>query len=232
MTETPPRLRDAETFRRRMIEWYRENGDRGLPWRNTRDAWHILTAALLLRKTTVKQVLEVYEEFIKRFPNPKELAAAHIDEVKSVIRPLGIEHIRADLLKKLAEELVEKFGGSVPCDEKALKSLPGVGEYAASEVLLIACNTPRPLLDRNMIRVLERVFGAKSKKKRPHTDRELWELARSIVPDDPELAKEFNFAVLDFARKICTARAPKCGECPLANTCLHFHIHGKRGPAQ
>jgi len=211
-----------ENFKLRVIEWYKKYGDAHLPWRNTSDPWALLVAAFLLRKTTVAQVVRVYGEFLRRFPTPESLLEADRDAVEELIRPLGIERQRARHLKELAEHIVRRFGGKVPCDKEKLKELPGVGDYIASEVLLGACGKPEPLLDRNMIRVIERVFGVKSTKKRPHTDPNMWSFAKMLVPDNPEEAKAFNYGVLDFARKICTAKNPKCNECPIRDICHHY----------
>ncbi|BAA79857.2 A/G-specific adenine glycosylase [Aeropyrum pernix spindle-shaped virus 1] len=212
-----------EALRRRLIEWYRVYGDKDLPWRNTADPWAILVAAFLLRKTTARQVVRVYEEFLRRYPNPKALASAREDEVRELIRPLGIEHQRAKHLIELAKHIEARYGGRIPCSKEKLKELPGVGDYIASEVLLAACGSPEPLLDRNMIRILERVLGVKSAKKRPHTDPKMWSTARRIVPKDPDMAKEFNYGMLDLARKICTARKPLCTECPLNDICIYYN---------
>ena len=211
----------AEAFRKKLIEWYERHGDKSLPWRSTSDPWAVLVAALLLRKTTVAQVLRIFEDFLKKYPAPRALLSASEEEVRELIRPLGIEHQRARHLKELAEQIEEKFGGKIPLARKELKKLPGVGDYTASEVLLASCNQPEPLLDRNMIRVLERVLGVKSAKKRPHTDPMMWSFARTLVPDDPAEARAFNYGVLDFARKICTASKPLCGECAIKDLCEH-----------
>jgi len=220
----------AEEFSRRIVEWYEAYGDRDLPWRRAKDGWSVLVAALMLRKTTVKQVVRVYEEFMKRYPTPQSLLSASESEVKELIRPLGMEHERAKHLLELAKVLVQRFGGRVPCNEKELKELPGVGDYVASEVLLRACGRAEPLLDRNMVRVVERIFGVRSAKKRPHTDPAMWSFARLLVPEDPELAEKFNFGVLDFARKICTAEKPHCGTCPIKGLCSYFSRLGGRPP--
>ena len=135
---------------------------------------------------------------------------------------MGIEHQRAKDIIKVARTIAEKFGGKIPCSKDKLKLLPGVGNYIASEVLLCACGQPEPLLDRNMIRVIERVFGVKSRKKRPHTDGFMWSFARRLVPKDSALARKFNYGVLDFARKICTARNPKCETCPIKDICSFY----------
>ncbi|MEM2483026.1 MAG: hypothetical protein QXI35_08560 [Candidatus Nezhaarchaeales archaeon] len=217
----PADMEKAEIFRRKIAEWYLSHGDSNLPWRRTRNSWAVLVAAFLLRKTTVKQVAEVYEEFLRRYPSPRAVLQADADEIKALIKPLGIEHQRSQHLIELARRLVEKFEGAVPCSREELKELPGVGDYVASEVLLASCGRPEPLLDRNMIRVLERFFGLKSAKKRPHTDPALWSFARTLIPQDPEEAKSFSYGVLDFARKVCTARRPHCTACPLSEYCTY-----------
>lgn len=208
-------------FIRRIVKWYEEFGDKQLPWRNTKDPWLVLIATFLLRKTSVKQVAKVYEVFIRRFPTPCALLLASEDEVRELIRPLGIEHQRSKHLMELARQVQTKFGGKVPCSEDQLEKLPGVGRYTASEVLLVGCDKPEPLLDRNMIRVIERVFGVKPLRKRPHEDDTMWAFAKMLVPKDSEEARAFNYGVLDFARKVCRARSPRCRECPIADICKH-----------
>ena len=205
-----------------IIEWYRAHGDAHLPWRDTADPWKVLVAAFLLRKTTAKQVVRIYEQFLEKYPTPRALLAVSEKEVEDLIRPLGIEHQRARHLKELAKHIVEKFDGKIPCEKEKLLELPGVGEYIASEVVLVACGRPEPLLDRNMTRVIERVFGVKPSKKRPHEDRMWWDFARTLVPKDPHEAKLFNYGVLDFARKICTARKPRCHSCLLRGLCDYY----------
>lgn len=119
----------VEELRRRVIVWYEAHGDRDLPWRGTRSGWAMLIAAFLLRKTTARQAVRVYEEFLRKFPEPRALVSASVEEVRDIIRPLGIEHQRARHLVELAEILVRRFGGRVPCDRERLKELPGVGDY-------------------------------------------------------------------------------------------------------
>lgn len=208
-----------EEFRKRIIEWYEVNGDKHLPWRSAKSGWEVLVASFLLRKTTTLQVVRVYEELLKRYPNPEALLKAGEEEVRELIRPLGIEHQRSKHLMELAKELVRRFKGQVPCTKKSLTELPGVGDYIASEVLLVACGQPEPLLDRNMIRVIERVFRVRSSKSRPHTDKSLWRFAKALVPPSPEEAKKFNFGVLDLARKVCTSAGPKCSACVIRDLC-------------
>jgi len=189
----------------------------------------VLIAALFLKKTTINQVIRIYREFLRRFPTPHALLSASEEDVKKIIEPLGLHHQRSKHLIELARVLVDKFNGEVPCDKEKLRELPGVGEYIISEVLLRACRKPEPLLDRNMIRVVERIFGIKSAKKRPHTDPAMWSFARTIVPKDPDLAEKFNFGILDFARKICRARDPRCGICFMKDLCSYYAKSARGG---
>ena len=186
-------------------------------------------APLLLKRTTIRQVARIYEEFMRRFPTPHALLSAGEKDVKKIIKPLGLHNKRSKELIELARVLVDKFNGEVPCDKEKLRELPGVGEYIISEVLLRACRKPEPLLDRNMIRVVERIFSVKSAKKNPYKDPVLWSFAKMIVPKDPDLAEKFNFGILDFARKICRARDPRCGICFMKDLCLYYAKSARGG---
>ncbi|RLG90598.1 MAG: A/G-specific adenine glycosylase [Candidatus Hecatellales archaeon] len=208
-------------FVQRIVEWYRQYGRHDLPWRRTSSPWQVLLAAVLLRKTTAQQVASIYPQLIEKFPDPASMADADEEELKKIIQPLGIEHQRARLLKELAKKLVEQYGGKVPKNLDQLKTLPGVGDYTAREVLCLAYQQAQPLLDRNMIRILERALGIKSEKKRPHTDKTLWKKAEELTPKDPETAKAFNLGILDLANKICTPRKPNCPACPIKSICKY-----------
>ncbi len=223
--------RKAE-FARLVVEWYRKHGRHDLPWRRTRDPWQTLLACMLLRKTTSKQVAKVFPGIVARFPKPEALAQAPEDEIKRLIAPLGMEHKRAKLLKELAQQIVERFGGAIPSKLEELKSLPGVGDYSAREVLCVAFSKPEPMLDRNMLRIISRVFGLKLRERRPHEDKSVWEFAKSLVPQDADLAREFNYGVLDLANKVCTVRNPKCGECLVRHLCYYASSTGDLNNSQ
>jgi A/G-specific adenine glycosylase len=205
-------------FRDEIIKWYENFGAKELPWRNSRDPWSVLIAAFLLRKTTATQVAKVYRTFLEEFPSPKSVLHADVHTIERLLRPLGIHRQRARLLKELARHIEELHGGQIPSSKEELMALPGIGRYIASEVLLAVHGQPEPLLDRNMARVIARVFGVKLAK-RPHTDPELWAFAKSLLPESPDEARSFCYGVLDLARKICTAKNPNCSGCPLREIC-------------
>jgi len=207
---------NKETFSERLLTWFKDN-KRVFPWRERREPYAVLIAEVLLRKTDAPKVLAVYEGFLTRYPNFEEVASAPVKELIEVLKPLGLYRRRANELKGLAKSIVKEHKGRLPRSKKELIKLPGVGNYIANAVLCFAFNEDVPLLDSNIIRVLERVFSLKSFRARPRTDKELWEAAGKIIPKNQ--AKDFNLALLDFAAQICTARNPKCDLCFFESLC-------------
>jgi len=207
-----------EFFAKLLLEWWNKN-KRDFPWRHTKDPYSILTAEMLLRKTTAQQVERIYAKFLNKYPTPASLAEADEDELKKLLKPLGMEHRRAELFKKLGQTIKESYNNGIPKDTQKLLELPGVGRYAANAVLCFACSKDVPLLDANFIRIIKRIFGIKSQKPRARDDNKMWEFAESLIPQGK--CRCFNLAILDFAALICTARKPKCSECPVRSICIY-----------
>lgn len=216
-----PILQDkVDRFVNELLRWYEQNKRDYLFWRNTKNPYYILVSEMMLQKTTVKQVQNLVHKFIERFPTPKHLAEASIEEIKNIITPLGIEHRRAVRFKNWAGIINEKYSGQIPDSEKALTSLPGVGKYMANSVLCLAFNREVPLLDTNIIRILERVFDIKSRKARARTDKKYWDFVRRITP--PGKSRDVNLALLDYGALVCTAKKPKCLTCSVTDICTAY----------
>ncbi len=206
-------------FVKLLLEWWEEN-KRDFPWRHTEDPYEILIAEMLLRKTTARQVEKIYNDFLAKYPDPRTLAEADVNELKDILRPLGMEHKRAELFRKFGSVVKRIYNGEIPCKLQDLLKLPGVGMYAANAVLSFAHSKDAPLLDTNFIRVIQRIFGIKSEKSRARDDGKLWEFAQKLIP--PGMSKTFNLAVLDFAALVCRAKKPKCDVCPMKNICNYY----------
>jgi A/G-specific adenine glycosylase len=207
-----------EKFAELLLEWWGLNR-RDFPWRRTKDPYKILITEMLLRKTTARQVSEIFDKFFDKFPDAKILAEAQDEEIKGLIRSLGMEHKRAVLLKKLANELLKRHMGRVPANPEDLRRLPGVGPYAANAVLCFAYGKDAPLVDVNVIRVFQRVFGYKPQKRRAKDDTALWNFVAETIPLGR--ARDFNFAIIDFAHEVCTPKEPKCALCSLHIVCKY-----------
>lgn len=187
------------------------------PWRETSDPYKILVAEIFLRKTTRRQVKGIYTQFFMKYPNARALSKADINTIRNVIRPLGMEFMRATALKKIADIIIHKYNGKVPRSREKLLELPHVGPYIANAVMCFAYDKDHALLDTNIIRVINRVFSYKPAKKRPRDDNRMWEFVCTLMP--PGRARDFNLAILDFAASICLPRNPKCSSCLLAHIC-------------
>ena len=221
-------FRVRKRFRRILVDWSEKNR-RPYPWRGRNDSYEILISEILLRKTTRLQVSNVYERFIHEFPSPMALASATTKAIVDVIRPLGLENVRALSLSNLGEILVREFSSNIPSRKKDLLSLPGVGEYTANAVLCLAFNQKTALLDTNSIRVLCRVFSYEPEKKRARNDSKMWKFLEGIVPS--ESAREFNIGLLEFASEMCTSIDPKCERCPMILICDYGQRKSDSSPA-
>ena len=200
-----------------LLEWWKKN-KRHFPWRRRKNPYAVLIAEMLLRKTTAEQVEAIYSVFMKKYPTPRVLSELDENELRKLIRSLGMEYNRAKLFIKFGKVVVNDFKGRIPSSEKELLKLPGVGQYAVNAVLSFSHGRNAPMVDTNFIRVIERVFDFKSSKPRARNDKEIWELAGDLIPDGK--SREFNLAVLDFAAGVCKHRNPECSACPLIQTCF------------
>jgi len=205
-------------FASKLINWHKsQNID--FPWRRTNNAFHVLIAELLLKKTTRNQVNKIYNEIISEFSDPELLAEAKLITLQSKIDHLGMQKKRAKTLIKTANYIINEYQGNIPNTPDELMKLPGVGRYTANAVLCLTYNKTLPLVDTNVVRLIERVFLIKSDRARPRDDPKIWEFVNELLPK--RKARYFNLAIIDFANKICLARKPKCKICPINYLCKY-----------
>jgi A/G-specific adenine glycosylase len=112
---------------------------------------------------------------------------------------------------------MSKTNGRFPEERRDIEALPGIGQYIANAVLLFCHDMPQPLLDVNMARVLERVFGPRQLADIRY-DPYLQKLSEKVIKC--ETADELNWAILDLAATICLPRRPRCNDCPLVSMCM------------
>jgi len=205
-----------EDFARKIVEWYMDKGRTNLPWRSAKNPYEILVTELMLQKThAVQQVLPVYTEFFKNYPNIETLSRADVAEIKKVIESLGLQNVRSRRLKELASVVCKRFDGKIPQRRDDLMSLPGVGEYVANAVLCIAFNKPEPMVDANFGRVLGRVFYGKEEY--PPSRNRTWKIARDLLPKTE--FKEFNLGIIDLGAIVCRPKSPRHEICPVSEEC-------------
>jgi A/G-specific adenine glycosylase len=209
---------ERQWFRRRLLAWYGRHG-RQLPWRETRDPYRVLVSEIMLQQTQVDRVLPKYLEWLDRYPTLAALAAAPEPDVVRTWYPLGY-NIRPRRLHAIARESVARFDGALPGDEETLRSFKGIGPYTAGAVMSFAFGKRAAILDTNVARVLYRVFVARGNPKSHAMTRRLWELSRTVLPH--KHVYDFNQALMDFGATMCSARAPRCGECPMTARCRAY----------
>ena len=192
---------------------------REFPWRNTDNPWHVLIAEILLLQTDATKASVVYPRFIELFPEPCSLLKADRQVLEDLLKPLGLYRQRADRFIKLAEYVRDRHGCSIPCSYEELKAMPGVGDYIAAAVCILACGCSAPILDTNIARVLSRAILGKDTPKKYMYDKTLWGLSSMV-----KWRREPLLAVVDFAAQVCTARKPRCEECPIRGHCTYFNL--------
>jgi len=201
--------------REALVAWF-DREARDLPWRNTRDPYHVWLSEVILQQTRVDQGLPYYARFLQAFPTVEALAAAPEDAVMKQWEGLGY-YTRARNLHKAAKAVVEQYGGKLPNTAELLQLLPGVGKYTAGAIASIAFAERAPVVDGNVKRVLARLYDIETAVEETETDRELWRMAAALVP--PRRPGDFNQGMMELGARICTPKNPDCGGCPVAAYC-------------
>lgn len=198
----------------RILAWFDSEGRHGLPWRDPdTSAFEVLVAEFMLQRTSVEQVLQVYPEFVERYPAPDAVTEADEGDLMKEVRPLGLTK-RVEYLKRTSERLVEEYDGRVPGERSDLLELHGVGEYTARSVLAHAHGEDVPAVDTNVARVLSRLHDLNAEA----NDHQGW--AEQFVPDGR--GSDFTHALIDFGAEVCTAIDPNCADCPVRDACEYY----------
>ena len=198
-------------------DWFRESG-RDLPWRRPGfTAWGTLVSEVMLQQTPVARVIPRLEEWLERWPTPAALAASPSGDAVRAWNRLGYPR-RALNLHAAAVAITDRHGGIVPSDVSELLALPGIGDYTARAVAVFAYGLRHPVVDTNVRRVLARAVDGQAEPGPPSTRRDLAAMEAQL-PEALEDARLANAAIMELGAIVCTARAPRCDACPIADLC-------------
>ena len=224
-TERPPAERTSlprpltlpwkQQLRRRALAWYTGHG-RDLPWRKTRDPYHVWISEIMLQQTQVATVESYFLQFVAALPTVHDLAMANEEEVLRLWEGLGY-YRRARQMHAAACSIVQEYGGRFPEDAATLRQLPGIGRYTAGAISSIAMGLREPILETNTIRLLSRLVGYREDPTKAAGQRVLWQTAEEILPRSR--VADFNQALMELGSLVCTPAAPDCGGCPVARLC-------------
>lgn len=198
----------AGRIARRLAEVY-PDADCELDYRSP---WQLLVATILSAQCTDKMVNQVTPALFEEFPDAESLARASATRLEALIRRTGFFKQKAKALKACAAEIAGRHRGHVPADLDELVRLPGVGRKTASVVIGTAFGQPAVFVDTHVNR-LSRRLGLT----RAETAERIEPEIRALLP--PASWTKFCHRLIHHGRRVCTARAPACGECPLLDLC-------------
>ena len=218
--ERPSESPESARVGRLLLKWFSRHARR-FPWRS-RDSgrvagYAVWVSEVMLQQTRTSTVVPYFRRWMREFPSLRSLAAAPTERVLAAWEGLGYYH-RAHQIHRTARLLMRRSAGRLPHTADELRALPGIGPYTAAAIASIAYRQDEIALDGNLRRVLSRYFDVRPSTSEKARDSILIQKGNSLLPRGR--AGDFNQALMDLGAQICTPRAPRCTECPLARSCL------------
>lgn len=200
---------------RSITEWFSANMEVAETELNYDTPFHLLIAVILSAQCTDKRVNIHTPAIFKRFPEPKDLASASIDEVYELIKSISFPNNKAKNLIGMASKLVSDFGSEVPSEPSQLETLPGVGRKTANVIASVIYDKPVIAVDTHVFRVSRRI-GLSDGSTVEAVERDLTE------GFEPSLRPKAHHWLILHGRYTCTARKPKCENCGLQDLCADY----------
>jgi len=178
-----------------------------------RSPWELLVATILSAQCTDVRVNMVTPELFRRFPTPKAMAAASIEELEELIRSTGFYHNKAKSIKGAATKLIAEFKGKVPETLAELITIPGAARKTANVVLGVCFGKAEGVVvDTHVFRIARRLALAKG-----DTPQKVEQELMKILPQERWIS--FSHQIIHHGRAVCEARKPKCDQCNLEQLC-------------
>lgn len=180
------------------------------------EPWRLMVMGRLSAQCTDARVNIVCRELFTRFPTPRALADGDLSQIEEIVRPCGLYRVKAQSIRDACRMLVEDYGGTVPDTMEELLTLPGVGRKVANLLLGDLYGKGGTVADTHCIRICGR-FGMYSESEKDPVKVERF--MDALLP--PELRCDFCHRIVQFGRDVCSARSPRCAECPVRELCAH-----------
>ncbi|MDU2587909.1 MAG: A/G-specific adenine glycosylase [Streptococcus sp.] len=199
------------SFRQKLLAWYDEN-KRDLPWRRSKDPYHIWVSEIMLQQTRVDTVIPYYERFLDWFPTVESLSNAPEERLLKAWEGLGY-YSRVRNMQTAARQIMSDFQGEFPSTYEGISSLKGIGPYTAGAISSIAFNLSQPAVDGNVMRVLARLFEVNHDIGNP-SNRKIFQAMMEVLID-PDRPGDFNQALMDLGSDIEAPVNPRPEESPV-----------------
>ena len=199
------------SFRQKLLTWYDAN-KRDLPWRRSKNPYHIWVSEIMLQQTRVDTVIPYYERFLDWFPTVESLANAAEERLLKAWEGLGY-YSRVRNMQTAAQQIMSEFEGKFPSTYEGISSLKGIGPYTAGAISSIAFNLPQPAVDGNVMRVLARLFEVNHDIGNP-SNRKIFQAMMEVLID-PDRPGDFNQALMDLGSDIEAPVNPRPEESPV-----------------
>lgn len=184
-------------------------------------SFELLIAVILSAQCTDDRVNKTTPSIFCKYSTPEDFANMDIHELESLIHPCGFYKTKAKNIKAMAKKLLDNFDGKVPENMEDLMSLPGVGRKTANVMMLEAFNKPQGIAVDTHAKRISNKIGLSSQA-------EPEKIEQDLLKQIPlQYYKDINHIFIWHGRNICTARSPKCQDCPIRSYCKEFHLHQK-----
>ena len=205
-----------------VIGWFKVNRPVAETELHYKTPFELLVAVCLSAQCTDKRVNIVTRSLFEVLPNVEAMAATSVENIYEQIKSVSYPNNKARNLHKMANQLLENFGGEVPSTVEELQTLAGVGRKTANVVASVVFHQPAMAVDTHVFRVSARIGLTRNAKTPLETEKQL-------VKHIPEelIAKAHHWLILH-GRYVCVARKPKCGECGLTPWCAYYQKNLKK----
>jgi len=181
------------------------------------DPWRLLVMGRLSAQCTDARVNIVSRELFSVFPDAKSMADGDLTEIERIVKPCGLYRMKASSIKEASRILAYELDGILPRDMDGLLKLPGVGRKIANLLLGDVYGLPSVVCDTHCMRICGR-FGMYREDLRDPDKIE--KILLELLPYGE--GSDFCHRIVNFGREVCSARSPKCSECPVSDLCEHY----------
>jgi len=214
-------MKKEELFRH-IIDYFQAHQPNAATELHYGNPFELLVAVVLSAQCTDKRVNMVTPELLKRFPTPKKMAEADIDEVREYIKSISYPNSKAGYLVNGSKVLMEKFKGEVPSTIEELTTIPGVGRKTANVIASVVYNKPAMAVDTHVFRVAARIGLTTNAKNPLQTEMQLIK----YIPEE-KIPLAHHWLILH-GRYVCLARKPLCDQCGISQWCKYYKTHSTK----